>query len=359
MAGPNLPDIQTLIQMGINPKTGLPMKFGSRRIDTKDDIKKAIRKNDRQIAANRFTWKNLPKNLSSQELEKNLYYWGSLAFWYCPELDEFYFSKYALDGKGLDFYGRYLQIHPIPINSGGSDAKYVKAQEAVLSRYRLDVQYGEVENPEEVKNHSAVILRDYTNGLPQMDIPTQVVHESVIDLEAECMPFLRTALLNSTGTMGVRVADADQEDAVKQAAIGMVDAATHAEPYVPIVGMAEFQELTNGKASGKSQEFLQAMQAIDNFRLGLFGCPNGGLFEKNQYVNNKQTDMNVGSTDVSLVLQDGLELRKRFCEIVNSLWNLNMSCEISKNIVNSEEPEDEVADNAVEEGETEDGNQNV
>ena len=42
MAGPNLPDIQTLIQMGINPKTGLPMKFGSRRIDTKDDIRKLL-----------------------------------------------------------------------------------------------------------------------------------------------------------------------------------------------------------------------------------------------------------------------------------------------------------------------------
>ena len=354
MASPNLPDINRLIQMGINPKTGLPIKFGSRRIDTKDDIKKAIRKNDRQIAANRFTWKNLPKNITSQELEKNLYYFGSLAFWYCPELDQFYFSKYALDGKGLDFYGRYLQIRPIPINSGGTDEKYVKAQEAVLSKYRLDVQYGEVENAEEVKNHSAVILRDYTNGLPQMDIPTQIINEPIIDLEAECMPFLRTALLNSTGTQGVRVADADQEDAVRQASIGMVEAATHAEPYVPIVGAVEFQELTNSKSSGKAQEFLQAMQAIDNFRIGLFGVPNGGLFEKNQYVNNKQTDMNVGSSDVSLTLQDGLALRKRFCEICNSLWNLGLECEIAESIIRTEaEPETDLT----EEGEIEDGNQ--
>ena len=44
-----LPDLETLIQAGINPKTGLPMKFGNRRCSTKEDIKKCIRKNDEQI----------------------------------------------------------------------------------------------------------------------------------------------------------------------------------------------------------------------------------------------------------------------------------------------------------------------
>ena len=78
--GPFLPDVNMLIQMGINPKTGLPMKFGNRRLDTKEDIKKAIRRNDRQIAANRYVWYNLPGDLSSQELEKNLYYYGQLCF---------------------------------------------------------------------------------------------------------------------------------------------------------------------------------------------------------------------------------------------------------------------------------------
>ena len=50
-----LPDIETLLQAGINPKTGLPIKFGNRRCSTKEDIKKCIRKNDEQIAVNRYT----------------------------------------------------------------------------------------------------------------------------------------------------------------------------------------------------------------------------------------------------------------------------------------------------------------
>ena len=323
--GPYLPNIQELIQMGINPKTGLPIKFGNRRYSTKEDIKKVIRKNDEQIFVNRYTWYNLPTDISSQELERLLYYYGQIAFWYMPELGKFFFTKYALDGQ-LDFYGRYTKIHPIPVNSGGSDEKYVKAQEQILSEIKLDCVYG-VKLPEDLTAddlmHSAVLLHDYSKQLPQMIIPTQQLNDPIIDLEAECMPFLRTALLNSTGTRGVRVQDADQEASVQEAAKSMVDAALHSEPYVAISAPVEFQELTDGSI-GKSQEFLQSMQAIDNFRLGLHGVDNGGLFEKKAYVNQAQAGMNYAGGDVGLTLQDGLSIRQNFCNIVNSIWGLGI-----------------------------------
>lgn len=132
------------------------------------------------------------------------------------------------------------------------------------------------------------------------------------------MPFLRTALLNATGTKGIRVNDADQADSVREGSASMIDAATHAEPFVPIVGNVEMQELADGSI-GKSQEFLQSMQAIDNFRLGLHGVTNGGLYDKSQYVNNAQTNMNLDGADVTLALQDGLSIRQNFCNIVNSI----------------------------------------
>ena len=50
-----LPDIETLLQAGINPKTGLPIKFGNRRCTTKEDIKREIRINDEKIAVNKYT----------------------------------------------------------------------------------------------------------------------------------------------------------------------------------------------------------------------------------------------------------------------------------------------------------------
>ena len=262
-----------------------------------------------------------------------LYYKGQLAFFYLKDLDEFYFMPYALDGT-IDFYGRYNTIHPVPMTSG-TDDKAGKAQAEYLSNIKLNCVYG-IKLPEELKEedltNSAVLLHDYSKQLSQTVIPTQQINDPIIDLEAECMPYLRTALLMSTGVKGVRVADADQADSVKEGSRSMIDAATHAEPYVPITGSIEFQELTDGTVA-KSQEFLMAMQSIDNFRLGLHGVQNGGLFEKSQYINNSQTDMNYAGGDIGLTLQDGLNIRQNFCNIVNSLWGLGIWCDVSENLV--------------------------
>ena len=319
MAKPNIPDIDTLIQAGINPKTGLPMKFGNKRCTTKEDIKKLIRKNDEQIFCNKYVWYNLPCNLSSQELERMLYYKGQLAFFYLKDLDEFYFMPYALDGT-IDFYGRYNTVHPVPMTSG-TDDKAGKAQAQYLSNIKLNCVYG-IKLPEDLKESdltdSAVLLHDYTKQLSQSIISTQQLNDAIIDIEAEIMPYLRTALLMGTGTKGMRVPDADAANEVFEASKALIDSALSANPYAPMISNLEFQELTDG-ALTKSADYLQAMQAIDNFRLGLHGVPNGGLFDKSQYVNNEQTNMNLGGADVSLTLMDGLSIRQNFCNIVNSI----------------------------------------
>lgn len=334
MAKPNIPDIETLLQAGINPKTGLPLKFGNKRCTTKEDIKKLIRKNDEQIFVNKYVWYNLPCNITSQELERMLYYKGQLAFFYMKDLDEFYFMPYALDGT-VDFYGRYNTIHPVPMTSGTTD-KAGKAQAEYLESLKLKCVYG-IKMPEDLKEedlyNSAVLLHDYTKQLSQSVIPTQQLNDAIIDIEAEVMPYLRTALLMGTGTKGMRVPDADSANEVFEANSQLIDSALSAHPYAPIIGVQEFQELTDGTLT-KSADYLQAMQAIDNFRLGLHGVPNGGLFDKSQYVNNEQTNMNLGGADVSLTLMDGLLIRQNFCNIANSIFGTSIWCEPSETIVN-------------------------
>ena len=53
MAGPVLPNIEPLIAAGINPKTGLPYKFGGSKCLLKEDLKKFLRLIDEQEAVNR------------------------------------------------------------------------------------------------------------------------------------------------------------------------------------------------------------------------------------------------------------------------------------------------------------------
>ena len=336
--GPVLPDIQTLIQAGINPKTGLPIKLSSGKpCNLKTDIKKFLRLIDEQDATQRYVWYNLPGNITSQEVERMLYYKGQLCFFYFKELDQFFFMPYALDGT-IDFYGRFNTIHPVPFANGAEDekSKRYETQLNLLSSLKLDCVYG-MKLPEDLKEEDftkcTVLLHDYCKQLAQTIIPRVQVNDPLLDVMAECIPYMRTALLLSTGVKGIRVADADQAHNVLDASRGMETSALTGDPFVPVVGGVEFQELADG-ATGKSQEYMLALQSLDNLRLSGYGIDNGGLFEKKAHELQTEADINGGP--VGLVLQDGLSIRQNFCNIVNSIWDLGIWCEPAQNVMGAD-----------------------
>lgn len=329
---PTIKDVQLLVRAGINPVTGLPIKFGKIGKQTnpklKVDVNRYLRIIDEQRAVNRYTWYNLPAELSSQELERLLYYKGQIAFFYFKEIDQFVFMPYALDGT-IDFYGRYNTIHPVPMTSGTTEdekAQY-KSQAEILSMKKLKVRKDLVlyadEITEELLENSAVILRDYINQLPQEQTPRYIVNDELISAMAECIPFMRTSMIISTGVMGMRVPDDDSYHDAEVAGQLMYEAAVNGNPYIPMTAKQEFQELC-AKSALKAQEFMLAMQSLDNLLLAGYGIENGGLFEKKAHILNQEASIN--NAPVGLVYQDGLTLRQNFCNIVNSIWGLGIWC---------------------------------
>lgn len=323
-----LPDLATLIQAGIDPNTGLPIKMETGSgANLKESIKKQLRIIDEQDAVNRYVWRNLPCNITSQELERIIYYRGNIILWYCEELDEFYFMPYALDG-GIDFYGRYSRVHPIPLYQGKSAAeqKQYKAQYEMLAQKKLKPIYAPMlyEPTEEELKTSCVILFDYTKQLQQTNIPRQILQEGLLDVMAECIPLLRTNLIAGSGVKGMRVQDADQYDAVLEASRAVENNSIHGQIYVPIVGTIDFQEIAEAPLS-KSEEYLVALQSLDNFRLSCYGLENGGLFEKKAQMLQAENALNTSKS--SRVYQDGLLVRQAFCNIVNSIWGLGIWCD--------------------------------
>lgn len=330
---PAMYNLTPYYQAGIDPKTGLPIKMaGMGEGWRKEAIKKSLRIVDEQDAVNRYKWYNLPCTISSQELERLLYYKGQLAFFYCEPLNEFYFMPYALDG-GIDFYGRYKRIHPVPMAEGTETRDdprnlEIAKQREYLSTLKLDVVYDVPLEDQEIDiTKSCVLLHDYTKQLSETIISRQLINDPILDIMADCIPFMRTNLLNSTGVDGVRVNSQDEQSNVIAASMAINKAALNGEKYVPIIGMAEFQELTPGQVA-KSEEYMLAMQSLDNYRLSLYGLDSGGLFNKKSHMLQSEMDMNAGTT--GLVLQDGLSIRQRFCDIVNALTGLGISCEISE-----------------------------
>ena len=93
------------------------------------------------------------------------------------------------------------------------------------------------------------------------------------------------------------------------------------------------QELTDG-ATLKAEEYMLALQSLDNFRLSTYGIDNGGLFEKKAHELQSEADINGGP--VGLVLQDGLSIRQNFCNIVNNIWGTSIWCEPAENIMGAD-----------------------
>lgn len=328
-------DPSVIIAAGIDPRTKLPAKATAGTPCTlKNDIARQLEIRDEQDAINRYHWCNLPCDINGQELERLLYYKGQLCFFYYAPLDTFYFMPYALDGT-LDFYGRFNTIHPVPMTSGGKEDDDNKALESLLNDIKLKVYYDLPlrDLTYDELTSAAVILRDYTNGLSQTIVPRAQLNKSLLGMEAECLPMMRTALRNGTGAIAMRVGGEDEQSNVQAANLSIDEAILNGQRYIPVVGALEFQELTSSTPA-KADEFLMSMQSIDNFRLSLYGIENGGIFDKKSYVNKDQTALN--GTNIDSPLLDGLHIRQKFCDIINCIFGSVATCEINESVMNAD-----------------------
>lgn len=332
---PVLPDLKTFIEAGINPKTRLPLKLANPFVmdkELKSNAKRNFRIQDEQRAVNCFKWYNLPAGISSQELERFLYYRYSLCFFYMPELGEFYFMPYTLNGT-LDFYQRFNSISPVPMCESDKQGELYKRQLKVLSQYVFKVQKDVIVDAKEITEEkltkTAVILRDYTNQSGQLGEPRAALNEHLLDIKADCECFLRLNLLIGSGIQAMRVKDADAYTEATNAAQSMYKSAIEGNPYMAIIAPVEFQEL-QPSSTLKASEFFLAMQSVDNMLLASHGIENTGIYEKQAHI--LESENQVNSTNVSLTLQDRLNQRQNFCNIVNSIWNLGIWCELSETV---------------------------
>ena len=336
-AMPKMYDLAPYYAAGINPKTGLPIKTADNQINSidKTDIKKQLRILDEQDAVNRFTWYNLPSGLNSRLMERILYYKGQGMFFKLQ--DQFYFLPYALDGT-IDVYGRFTSVTPLPFNG---KAQTSDKETPWITGLKRDCVY-EVKLPEdyisedgeilvdkilEAQDSYCVLIKDYTEQISQTNISRQILQDPILDVMADMVPFMRTALLNGTGVQGMRITQESEYANVEAASRAVNRAALEGKKWVPVVGNLEMQELTGG-AVAKAEEFLLAMQSLDNYRLSLYGLDNGGLFQKKSHMLEAEQAMNTGNT--GLVLRDSLQCRQDACNIINSIWGLDMWVEPSE-----------------------------
>ena len=177
---------------------------------------------------------------------------------------------------------------------------------------------------------------------------------------AEAFPMARTNLIANCGVQGMRVADEDSKKQVEIMSAMIKRCSQSGEPFVPVFGPTEFQQLTGGGTS-KVQDFLMYMQSLDNFRRSCYGLKSGGVFEKKAHELQSEAMVNQSNTD--LIFMDSLKRRQDFCDLVNLVFGLTIWCEpsetatgIDSNMDGSTVDEENIEETTMFEGGSEDEN---
>lgn len=322
MAKPKLPDIQTIKALGLDEKSLCNIPVFS---PYKDAFVRQLRIMDEQQFLTRYKWYNLPLGLDENLIERILYYRGRAMFFYIPADDKFYFLPFSFC-KNLDVYGRMSECIPLPF-TGASTTDDKRAN--VLSLETRTPIYEFQMNNMTWKDYTGkcVICYDYSQQLSQTILPRQQLNEMIIQYEADMLPYMHTALMNATGVSGMRVNSDDEQAQVKVASLGVQNAALNGMKWLALTGRVDFQDLGQTSASN-AQEYLLAMQSMDNFRQMGMGLGDGTLFQTRSHMLQTQADMAIGRVDG--IYQDGLNRRQDFCNLVNSLFGLGIWCDVSE-----------------------------
>ncbi|MCQ2411211.1 MAG: hypothetical protein MJ053_07140 [Elusimicrobiaceae bacterium] len=294
-------------------------------------IKRNLRIIDEQQFLTRYTWYNLPYGFDANMLERILYYRGELMVFYVQETDRFYALPFTYCGE-LDCYGRMTKVRPLPFTGGANlneDDLKRKADGMWLSLIEREPLYDLPTEPLTAEEWltKCVIISDYSKQISQHILPRQALNEVIIDMEADYLPYMKTAMMNATGVAGLRVQGADEAVSVELAAKAVEQAALNQKKWIPIASGIELQDLSTTNVAN-AEEFLLAMQAIDNFRQMGMGIGSGDIFQKKAHMLQSEADAVLGQT--SSVLNDGLERRQSACLLLNYLFPLGTWCEISE-----------------------------
>lgn len=321
MGKPNMKDIQTLKALGLDDKFIMERFIIA---PYKDAFVKTLRIMDEQQFLTRYKWYNLPYGLNENLVERILYYRGRAMFFYMPETDKFYFLPFTFS-KEIDVYGRMNRCIPLPF-TGSSTTESMKSALSLETREPVyDFQIEDMTWKD--FTGKCVICYDYSQQLSQTILSRQELNDMIIDYEADMLPYMHTALLNSTAVEAIRVNSDDEQAELRVASLGVQSAALNGLKWLPVRGRIDFQSLGQNGTS-QAQEYLLAMQSMDNFRQMGMGLGDGTLFQTRAHMLQTQADMAIGRVDG--IYQDGLNRRQEFCNLVNSVFGLGIWCDVSE-----------------------------
>lgn len=296
---------------------------------------------DRILCANRYKWENLPRNITSQQLETLFYTFGGLVFFkHNKELKIATFAK----GGTLNSLGQLTKIKPIDFSG--------KSYNFVLNL--TDIK----ENTENV----GVIIYDYTPWVQvEQIVPRAKINENTtIRDEVETYKQLLISLKSSIHKVIAVCENPDSADIITKEVEEILSSDT---PIGVISGdknsVNNIISMFNTNVEFKSQEFCNLIDYYNKIRRSFNGVPTPDTFEKAERLITSETQN--ASAHTNIVLYDGLinrqiglEYMKKYFANIDGIDKITVKInEEVENIIHPIEYEEEIKnpDNKIEEKE--------
>lgn len=319
--------LQTIYDKSFNPNTHL--SFNSKAYTDMLEAK------DLMLCANRYVWKGLPINLTSQQLEAMLYQWGTLCM-FENEKNELVFARYTTIGD-LNPYGLLDKVQPIDMAGNA----YGVARSVIHSANQSEIKEGD---------KVCIIINDYTtftqmtNELSRYQInKATTIHDQVL-VHSQLITNIFVSVKKALALCETE----EQKNVIMQQVQAILDPS---QIVVPISashgkngkGLEMPVELFNFTNTFDTQNYCQTIDYYDKLRRSFNGIPAPDTFEKKERKITAEAEDT--STHTNLVLLDGLLQRQnairlftKYCKNEN---NKNITCNLQDMLMPEVENDDD------------------
>lgn len=260
-------------------------------------------------------WSGLPKNLTSEMLNRMLYYRGSLACFKTAGI--VYILPYAERGS-LNSYGVLSEIEPIPFNGKLEDP----TAKGVFGKYT--VQYSDNVDEIESDENTAILLFDSVpayNGV--RPISRGYLNKIIIVEIADALARVNINMVVSNAKILLIAKDAKQADAIK---LELATAFNSDSPFAVLTSELETQTVqsTNDFNCDEIFNVVKNWDAIRCFMSGI-SASQFGADSKDRLTTG---DLNGAAEQKDLIADQRLDLAQKFCAKVNKAFGINISVEL-------------------------------
>lgn len=257
----------------------------------------------------RYIWKNLPNGLTSWNLERMLYFRGSLAgFKFAGKV---YILPYVIQGE-INPYGLPTKIKPITYNgrpvAGNSDF--------ISETFELPVDI----LGDETSDYGAVILYDSLPYSPSSSAPSRyLLNQIIINEISETFARININIVVSNKKILLQCKDAKQVDVIKKE---LKVAFGSDSPFAVITSPLESQTIQSSSDLNADELFntIKNYDAIRCFMSGI-ASKNFGTDKKERLVSG---ELQGSEEQKDLILDIGYEMRQNFADMCNKKFGTNI-----------------------------------